>query len=573
MSQTDVDQIKERLSIEEVVGSYIKLDRAGKNLKARCPFHNEKTPSFTLSPDRDNYYCFGCHASGDIFSFVQEFEGITFRESLEKLADKAGVVLSNTSDKDFAEKNKLYGLLETTNEYFEEQLVKNTKALDYLKTRGLTDETIKEWRIGFAPDGWRNLKEYLVAKKFSEQDIEKAGLIKKNEKGDSYDRFRSRIIFPINDGNGRPVGFTGRIFGGKDDDAKYLNSPETLLFEKSKILHGFDKAKSFIRKFDFSILVEGQMDLIMAHQAGYKNTVASSGTALTEEHLRLLSKISDKIVVAYDSDNAGFRASEKVWKMALQTGMDVKIAPIESGKDPADVILESADEWKTIIKDSKHIIEIITNRIKISEQDHRKKGKAVSTILIPYLKSIGSSIDQEHFIGKVSVDLGISEESIRKEMSNSKIEEKYSFSEPSAIDMNSDPEPELLLANSEREFFGLLFWQQSLSENDRKVNVIKLEKRIKDIYDDKLDRVLEEANKFKDQLIFESEKIYTDESDPEKMQGKIDDLTSNLENKFLLKKRHSLRQKIIIAEREKDSVLINEILAQIQEISKRINDK
>jgi len=180
MSQNDVDKIKERLSIEEVVGSYIKLEKAGKNLKARCPFHNEKTPSFTLSPDRNNYYCFGCHASGDIFTFVQEFEGIGFKEALEKLADKAGIVLTNKPDKDFAEKNKLYDLLELANKYFGVNLFKNEKPLNYLKQRGLLESTIKEWQIGFAPTGWRNLKDFLLNQKYTESDLEKVGLIKPN---------------------------------------------------------------------------------------------------------------------------------------------------------------------------------------------------------------------------------------------------------------------------------------------------------------------------------------------------------------------------------------------------------
>jgi DNA primase len=572
MSQSDVDKIKERLSIEEVVGSYIKLDRAGKNLKARCPFHNEKTPSFTLSPDRDNYYCFGCHASGDIFSFVQEFEGIDFREALKKLADKAGIELSDKPDKNFSEKKKLYELLELTNKYFQAHLSKNPKTIDYLKSRGLSGETIKEWRLGFAPAGWRNLKEFLVQKnsqkKYSETDLEKAGLIKKNDKGESYDRFRSRIMFPINDSNGNPVGFTGRIFEGKDDDAKYLNSPETILFDKSRILYGFDKAKSFIRKFDFSILVEGQMDLIMAHQAGYKNAVASSGTALTEEHLRMLSKISDKIVIAYDSDTAGFRASEKVWKMALSMGMDVKIAPIESGKDPADIIHESTDEWKRVIKNSKHIIEIISDQIKDSDLDDRNKGKSVSENLIPYLKSISSSIDQDHFIKFVSDELSISEDSIRKEVENFELDKEYVVSKPLEI-IHKEENKKTELFNLEKEIFGLYFWQESVKSENRVVEPEGFKEKIQKVYGKDFENYFESAQAVKDQLIFEIEKIYSAD-DKEKVAAKIDELLQTLEKRLLVNTRTSLQSEIKKAEQNKDEGKIKELLTKIQEISAKL---
>jgi DNA primase len=571
MSQSDVDKIKERLSIEEVVGSYIKLDRAGKNLKARCPFHNEKTPSFTLSPDRNNYYCFGCHANGDIFTFVQEFEGIDFKEALEKLADRAGIVLTNVPDKDFKEKNKLYELLEIVNEYFENNLPKNSRVVDYLKSRGLTDETIKEWRIGFAPEGWRNLKDFLVNKKYSEADIEKAGLIKKNEKGDSYDRFRSRIMFPINDSNGNPVGFTGRIFDGKDEDAKYLNSPETILFDKSRILYGFDKAKSFIRKFDFSILVEGQMDLIMAHQAGYKNAIASSGTALTEEHLRMVSKISDKIVIAYDSDTAGFRASEKVWKMALSMGMDVKIAQIESGKDPADIIKDSLDEWKRVVKKSKHIIEIIVNQIKDSSLDDRQKGKEVSEKVVPYLKSISSSIDQDHFIKFVSDELSISESSIRREVEAFDDNNEYIVSAPLKVEENKSKE-KISLINSEKEIFGLYFWQESVDQNTRILDLEKLKTKLEKVYGENFSETLETTQKIKDQLIFEVERMYSRETDKQKILSKVKDILINLEKKLLIKKREILRFEIKKAEQEKDDTEVKRLLTEIQEVSTKISE-
>ena len=271
-----VAKIKERLSIEEVVSSYIKLKKAGANLKAKCPFHNEKTPSFFVSVDRGSYYCFGCGASGDIFTFVEEFEGLDFRGALKLLADRAGVELAAyTKEMKEAEneKEKLYRAMEEATLYFCDNLTQNREVLNYLKTRGLNEKSIKDFRIGFALLDWRLLYFYLQKKGFSDIEMEKAGLVKKSEKG-FYDRFRGRIMFPISDSSGRVIAFSGRIFSaqggsasGGVEQAKYLNSPETPIFSKHAVLYGIYKAKDSIRKNNFSILVEGQMDLILSHQA------------------------------------------------------------------------------------------------------------------------------------------------------------------------------------------------------------------------------------------------------------------------------------------------------------------
>ena len=290
MMNTSVQKIKERLGIEEVVSSYIKLDRAGANLKAKCPFHNENTPSFFISPDRGSYYCFGCGAKGDIFTFVEEFEGLDFRGALKLLADRAGVSLESFNPKDEknqSEKEKLYEAMEEATKYFENNLKNNAEVLEYLKSRGLNEKSIKDFRIGFAILDWRKLYDSLRSKNFSDSEIERAGLAKKpdDQSKAMYDRFRGRIMFPISDSSGRIIAFSGRIIVDDGKSAKYLNSPETPIFNKSSVLFGIDKAKDAIRKNDFSILVEGQMDLILSHQAGFKNTVASSGTAMTDSTL------------------------------------------------------------------------------------------------------------------------------------------------------------------------------------------------------------------------------------------------------------------------------------------------
>jgi len=320
-----VEKIKERLGIAEVVGGYLKLEKAGKNLRARCPFHNEKTPSFFVSPDRGSYYCFGCGAKGDIFSFVEQFEGLDFKGALKLLADRAGVKLEydrGSFSDGKSEREKIFQILEEATGYFETNLKSNDEARNYLQKRGVAEKTCVVFRLGYAPDEWRSLLTHLKNKKFTESDLEKAGLIKKNETGSNYyDRFRGRIIFPIADSAGRIVGFSGRILKGKPEDAKYLNSPETELFAKSRILYGLDKAKAEIRRRDFAVLVEGQMDLLMSHQAGVANAVASSGTALTDEHINLLKRFSNRLLLVFDPDEAGFKAALRGAGLALTRGL------------------------------------------------------------------------------------------------------------------------------------------------------------------------------------------------------------------------------------------------------------
>lgn len=563
MSQNDVQQIKERLGIEEVVGTYIKLEKAGKNLKARCPFHNEKSPSFIISPDRGTYYCFGCGAKGDIFSFVQEFEGLDFSGSLKVLAERAGVTLSKNSGETNEKTNRLRKILDLATEYFQKNLSKNNEAKKYLLGRGLTEKTVEEWQIGFAPDGWQNLLDYLREKKYQLSEIEEVGLIKKGDKGKFYDRFRNRIMFPIFDSSGRPVGFTGRIFNGKPDDAKYLNSPETFLFEKSKLLYGFDRAKQAIRKNDFSILVEGQMDLIMCHQAGYRNAVASSGTALTQDQLEKLLRISNKLVIAYDSDSAGFKASEKAWQMALNLGFDVKIAPIEGGKDPADVIKLDVNQWKQIVRNSQHIVEIIISKIKRESSEAREIGKRVAAELIPYVASISSHIDQYHFVKMISEKFGLDEEAIKAEITN------YLSKNVSSGAVASISESKIKNTSTENQIFGIIFWQEQ--EKNKIVDVEKLQNQLKEILTDDYHIIFQKVSNEKNQLVFEMEAIYSDAKRQSKIASDIEELLINLKIRHLMRKKELQKKILEKAEKTNDETMQAECLRQIDALSKEIS--
>lgn len=423
MSSRAVEQIKERLPIAELIASYIKLDRAGANLKGKCPFHNEKSPSFFVSPERNSYYCFGCGAKGDIFTFLQEFEKVDFKEALSILADRAGVVLETYAGSDSKnednEKDRLRKIMESATSYFEDVLKDDAKALEYLKNRGLEDKTIKEWRIGSTKKGWNHLYDVLKSQGYSDAEVEKAGLGKQGSRG-IYDRFRSRIIFPIFDPAGKTVAFTGRFKEWEADEAvgeekgiipaKYLNSPDTPLFDKSRILYGFNKAKLTIAKWKFALLVEGQMDLLMAQQAGYTNAVATSGTALTKHQLEMLCRFSRNLMIAYDADNAGIEAARRAWLLALSLRMDVKMVRLPKGQDPADIIKDQPDVFKDALRKSEHIVEFYLNVLLGRGLSARDLGKAVESEVLPYVKAIESPIDQRHFVSVVSAKTSIKEE-------------------------------------------------------------------------------------------------------------------------------------------------------------------
>lgn len=420
-----VEEIKNRLSIEEVVGSYIELKHFGKTQKALCPFHQEKTPSFVVSEERQSFYCFGCNKGGDIFTFVQEFEGVDFRGSLKILADRAGVDISEhpVDPKEKEEKNILYEILETASTLYSEALEMSDVASEYVKKRGVTKETALQFRIGFAPESWDFILNALVKKGFSTKHIAASGLIIKKEKGGFYDRFRNRIMFPISDSSGRIIAFSGRTLSSETDIAKYINSPETAVFKKRDVLFGIDKAKSAIRKFDFTILVEGQMDLVLSHQSGFRNTVATSGTALSDQgsdigevtNLELAKRLSRNLVVAFDSDKAGKIAAIKNARIAFALGMDVKIAELPERKDPADVILNDKNDWKKIIKLSKDVVEFQLNEIEQKAKTKKEVLKRITTDIFATIAVIPSSLEREHYLNTIAEKMGMRTETMHEE--------------------------------------------------------------------------------------------------------------------------------------------------------------
>jgi DNA primase len=564
---TPVEKIKERLSIVDLLGTYIKLDKAGKNMKARCPFHNEKTPSFFVSPDRDSYYCFGCGAKGDIFTFVQEFEGLDFFGALKLLAERTGVELTRENVQMRNEKEAIFNALEAATQFFESNLPKSNSALKYLEKRGLTEKTIKEWRIGFVADDWRTLYDYLTVRKFTDSEIEQAGLIKRNERS-FYDTFRGRIMFPIRDSAGRVVGFSGRILPENDDGktAKYLNSPETAVFNKSRILYGFDLAKLAIKKFDYAVVVEGQMDIIMSHQAGFLNVVATSGTALTPEHLTLLRRISNRVIMAFDADKAGFNAATKAYQLALSLGMEVKIAEFKEGKDPADVILGvgGKEKFKEALKDSMHIVDFYLTKISLEKLDERKAGQEVREKILPLLALIESNIEKSHWVKKINEKLGIKEDAIWEDLKKVKIEPGVSGAETKIINLNNQVAGERV-DSIERRVFGVINWQEK--DVERIIDIDKSKSRTREIIgEENFKKWQTVSGQILNEATFEAEQYY----DKKKIQGVLDELLMELEKEYVKRDLVITMGEMVKAEKEKDFKKRDIMAGKCNEITKKL---
>jgi DNA primase len=591
MNRTVVEEIKARIPIDELISSYVKIEKSGKSYKARCPFHNEKTASFFISPDRGGYFCFGCGAKGDIFSFVEQFEGLDFKGALKVLAERAGVKLEKRNDGIESDNDKLFKITEEVAKYFEEQYGKSKEAQAYVNGRGVTVETRQSFRIGWAPEGWQNLLDYLKKKGWQETFIEKAGFIKKSEKESEnsnpkapryYDRFRGRIIFPITDSSGRVVAFTGRILHDDGKSAKYLNSPETPIFTKSQILFGLDKAKSEIRRLGYSILVEGQMDLVLSHQVGVKNTIAASGTALTDQaqgesgvvsNLGLVRRLSPNMIIALDSDKAGRTATMRaVAATALSMGMSVKIADASTegftGKDPADLILSNPENWKTVLKNAKHVIEFELGNVIRDVTDPRMLARAVRDRVFPFLAKIDSEMDKAYFVKIIAEKAGLNEQAVWEDLRKlEKTNKQSTVAEQRGIKFNSTAtggEKKIKRFDLvERRLFGLLH----LMEMNKAPEVNDHKEKVKMICGDSFEERVSRLTPILGDLSFEAESVYGD--DNSKWEMHIKELLINFEEDMINEELIITMGKLRTAEKEGNTAMVAEMAKKCQVLSIR----
>jgi DNA primase len=445
----ELEEIKSKIDIVELVNGYAPLKQTGRNYKACCPFHSEKTPSFVVSPERQMWHCFGaCGEGGDIFSFIMKADGLSFPEAVQLLADRAGVKIEKKNFQKDEAKSRYYNANELAADYYH-SLLNTTEgkfAKDYLRGRGLTEEIIKDFNLGYSPLGKDALQKELARHKFTQKELEESGLIA-NKSGEWRDLFWKRLMFPIRDISGHTVGFSARTLE-KDGIPKYINTPATKIYDKSSILYGIDLAKESIRKLDYAILVEGNMDVIASYQAGVKNAVAPSGTALTENQLRLLARLTKNLKLAFDIDFAGSQATRRAIELAWDLGFNIKVITIPSGKDPADAVSDDPKIWSKAVKDAEYVVDYLfkTTIAKYNLRETLGK-KSIAKELLPMIKRIPDEIERDTYIKKLAKTLNVEEQSIRDALSKvaKPAERKIVTEEPVPVQKDQNLEMERIL--------------------------------------------------------------------------------------------------------------------------------
>jgi DNA primase len=546
-----VTEIKSRLSIVDVVSQYTQLKKAGRNFKACCPFHNEKTPSFIVSPERQFAWCYGCQTGGDIFKVVELLEGVDFKEALKILADKAGVEIpSNFSGGVKKEKrDKLIEINEAAADYFISELEKSDAAKEYLQSRNLKPEIIEEWKIGFSPDGYENLFPKLLEKGYSKKDLVEASVagVKDSASEDLFDKFRNRITFPIRNHRGGIVGFTARIIG--EGEPKYLNSSESAVFTKGSLLFGFSKAREAIREKKFAVVVEGQLDVISCHQAGFQNVVASSGTALTSYHLTALKNLVESVVFCFDGDAAGIDSTKRALELAAAMDINAKVVLLpEEFKDPDEAIQKNPQIFADAVASAVSPLDFFFMRVysKIDFNEAATK-KRVARELLTYAAQIVSAVEREDFIHKLSKKIEVSENALNEELVSLKIS-------PPA---NLKPEEEKQLPPPEK-FQALDLLKGMVVAFPEISKEISAELSKVDLAEIKI------TDKEEKLALLASDK-YTDFGD-EKIKEEMLALLKQLGNKFLEDKKHELKLAMQKAEEAEDEAAASKLFSEYQEL-------
>ncbi len=423
-----VEEIKSKVDIVQLVGEYVKLTRAGRNFKGLCPFHGEKTPSFMVNPELQIFKCFGCGEGGDAYAFLEKMEGVEFGEALKTLAKRAGVTLeSYLPTKGEEERERLFKVNYLAGEFYHYLLTKHElgkEAREYLKSRKITGEAIETFRLGFAPEGWDYLIKFLVGKKgFKEQDLEKAGLAVPSNKG-GYDRFRNRVIFPLNNHRGQTVGFAGRVMPGADEKAggKYVNTPETEIYHKGDLLYGLDINRAEIKSRGWVVAVEGEIDAIASWQAGVKNVAAVKGSALTTKQVELVKRYCQTLVLSLDQDVAGDMAARRGIEIAEKAGLIVKVTNPKSQitnykyKDPGECATENPEIWKQVVEGAVPIYDYYMSsaveRFGLTAEGKSKIGRE----LLPIWAAIDDEITKGHYIKRLAEVLGVEEGDVRRQL-------------------------------------------------------------------------------------------------------------------------------------------------------------
>lgn len=590
------EEVKSKLNIVDIIQDYLPLKKRGASYFANCPFHEEKTPSFHVSSERQFYKCFGCNEGGDVFDFVQKLEGVEFPEALRILAEKAGVKIEKFDPKIYTRRNRLLDLLDLAGRYYHEVLLRSeaaTEARAYLGKRALKGTTIDLFNLGFAPNSWDALLNFLISKKYTAEESFAAGLLVKRERGEGfYDRFRGRIMFPIRDVHGNTVGFTARLLPSAEGDAnaggKYINTPQTDFYNKSAILYGLDMAKREIRTRDLAILVEGNMDVITCHEYGMKNVVAASGTALTIEQINLIRRFTDNVALSFDTDKAGEAAAEKGIGLLLQSGISARVIhfPPGTGKDPDEIIRKNPAVWDEAVTKAEPVMKYLFGVAERKYGQGSGEGrKLTAKMLMPFIARISDPIEQKFWLGELSAITGVTEEVLKTSYAKGDVSKtKEQINAPKQAVQNNEVLPRFNILSEQLLSFLLIAPQNFSFVLDRVTPAMLGSGLLKDLYEAAivvynntgalkyadLETKLGSEPRFKD--ILQKIAIKGEENfgslPPDELQKELLLVLKELKDCYLFEERKQLIGEITIAQREGDSEKTKELSFKMQELLK-----
>ena len=577
-----LEDILSRIDIVELISGYIPLKRAGRNFKALCPFHHEKTPSFMVSPDRQIYHCFGCGEAGNAFRFLMRYERLEFLEAVETLAKKAGVVLPESQKQDYKATStitQLYKINELATQFYERVLnsQEGLTAENYLIKRDINKETQKLFKLGYAPDKWDTLINYLRSKNISLVLLEKAGLVIAKEGGGYYDRFRDRIVFPIFDVKSRVLGFGARILAEKDKPvAKYINSPETPIYIKGRNLYGINLSKDAIRQSDYAVVVEGYLDFITPYQGGLQNIMASQGTALTLEQARLLKRYTHNVVMVYDADDAGQMATLRTLDIFIEEGMNVRVVSLPVGFDPDLYVRKHGIEnLKNKIEDAESLFDYKLKTLKLRYNIKEIEGKAkISSEMLPTINKFKNAVLKSEYIKKLAEALNIKEDALLQELKNIKEERPYFANlapEKKALNLNPTEKLLIKLMLEEKELISRIRQQLEPADfQDERISRIvsimfDLIGQGKNIESSKLINYLDDDEML--QCICES--AFKSEVSLENREKIVDDCIQRLKRNRLILKKQRLQEEIKMAEDLGDEEKLHSLKQEFHHLIKK----
>lgn len=574
-----VQEIKSKINIVDIIGESVRLKKAGRNFQGLCPFHGEKTPSFSVSPELQIFKCFGCGKSGDVITFVENNEGLEFYDALKILAERAGVTLKKFDNKESDERDRLKQINFEAARFYHYILLEHKKgeeARAYLKNRGLKLSTVKTFMLGYAPTDIRLLADFLSKKKIDPKTQEDAGLIyRKNSQ--SMDRFRGRVVFPINDIHGDTIALAGRILPSLSDKglAKYINSPETKIYHKSRSLFGIDKAKRAIKDLGFAVLVEGEMDLLSSFQAGVKNVVAIKGTAITPEHITILSRLTKKLTLALDSDFAGDNAGLKGIAMAQNQDIQIKALDLGDYKDPDEFAQAEPERYLKSINEAEDVWELLIEKLPQKYDLETASGKAeASQVIVPLLMHLENEIVREHYLQKLAQKLGVSVDSVNR------MSKKFTTS----LIINNNPIPEITTEHKDRtqlleeEFIVLMlrFFPRVLTKEEVRSELnMQFSKRIISVLEKYL---LKKHDKFDfsdfiknlpNEIVSHfSEMVITYNEDPNNAKKYVEELFFHIKVANLTRESEEILKKMIEFEKKADEAELKNAQLAFQKVSK-----